>query len=347
MQALDQHPAGRRIEGSLQGAGSERRRRTPQAHQALARGQLDIGAADSTIGRPAHPAAAVHRRIEDRDRSGRPHVGKHPGGIQPRGGNLHQGPLEPDLALRLHLQSRLADAHVARRLQAAAGLVEADVADVASPTDGSRHLGQGDVAVGKLELLQEAERPADLRATGQVTEEAPEVAGGGAGRAGGRVTELIAPLGRDAHRREEILDLDAPRRGAEAQQRAGRQARLEPLGAQNRTALPVRKIDAPELETQGMGWREPGDLDGADAGAAPRCGRGQPALGHRPERAGGDVALRQPPRGETGDESQPHDDAEHGRRDMSDGWPQQAGLPLPRSLACSPARLCASARRPA
>ncbi len=347
MQALDQHPAVGRIERGLQGAGAERRRRAAEAHLALARGQLDVSAADAAIGGPAQPRAAVNGRIENGDRPRRPRMGEDPRGIQTRGRNLHQGALEAGHALRLHLKRRLADAHVAGRLEPAAGLVEADAADVATPADRSRDFRQHNVAVGEFELLKEADRTAELRVASEVLEEAPEIAGRGPRRAGRCIAQLIAPLRRDTHRGEEVRGGQPARRGAEAEQGAGRQARLEPLGAQHRAALTVGKIDTAELEAQRMGRREPGDFHGADARSPPGRGGGQPALRHRAERAGGDVALRQPPGGEAGDQGQSCHDADHGRRDMSDGWPQQAGIPLPRSLASSPARLCASARRPA
>ncbi len=76
-QALDQHPARGRVEGSPERARLEGRGGAPQSHQAPPSGQLDVGSADPAVGRPAQPSAPLDGGVEDGDRPGRPHVRKH------------------------------------------------------------------------------------------------------------------------------------------------------------------------------------------------------------------------------------------------------------------------------
>ncbi len=205
---------------------------------------------------------------------------------------------------------------------------------------------EGDVAVGELDLLQEAQGASQPGMAGQVLEEAPEVAGRGTGRAGRGIAQLIASLRRNADRGEEVLRRQPSGGRAQAEQRAGGQARLEPLRAQHRPALSIGKVDVLQLEAQGMGGPEPGDRHGAHPGAAAGRGGGQPALGHGAKGARVDLPLRKPPSGEACDEDEPRQDAQDGRRDVSDGWPQHAGNPLPRTQSAGHAWLCDLAERP-
>ncbi len=117
-------------------------------------------------------------------------------------------------------------------------------------------------------------------------------------------------------------------------------------GAQHRAPTVVDQQDVAQLETQRMRGAVPGDLHRAHAGVSPLRGGRQPALGHRPKGVGGDMALRQPPGGEAGEQDHPRRDSQEGRRDMSDGWSQQAGNPLPRTLARHAPRLCDLAQCP-
>ncbi len=273
-------------------------------------------------------------------------MGEHLGGIEPVDRDLHQRPPKPDRALGLDGEDGVADAHVGCGLQPPAGLVEAHRVHVAAPPHRTAHFGQHDVAIGEVELLQVAQRPAQARTPGQVREEPQQIGAAGPRGARGLVAQGVAAQGRDADRSEEVIGGEAPGGDAGAEDRSGRQSRLEPARAQHRPALAIGQRDVAQLDAERMGCTEPGDLDGPDArAAAPHRGR-QPALGHRPEGVGGDMALRQPPRGEAEGQDRSRHDADQRRRDMSDGWPQQAGIPLPRPWTPGPVRLCASAECP-
>ncbi len=255
-------------------------------------------------------------------------MGEHLRRIHAGSGDLDKGPLEPGKTLRLHLQDGLPDARIAARREPPAGLVEPDRPDVAAPAHGPGDFRQGDVAVRKLQLLQVAQGPPGLRMTGEVLEEAPEVAGRRARASRGCVAQLVAALGRDADGREEVLRHEPARRRAQAEQGGCGETGFQAPGAKHGAALAVGKIHVPELETQGARGCEPGDLHRPDARPPAGRRRLEPALGDRTERPGGDVALRQPPCGESREQHEAEHDADQGRRDMSDGWPQQAGNPL-------------------